>query len=166
MKDVVRRLGGEPIAEHPGSFWFPQTRLILTTYVDDFLLSGPAEHHDELWRQLGDVKNGGIEIEDIGDLNRFLGRHHEPVLREDGSEALAFNMREYVKAACERYAAIPGVKPFKAAATPFCPDGLLTASDDDVQGKLASSACSVLMKDLWDARLARPDLSKAITAFA
>jgi hypothetical protein len=85
---------------------------------------------------------------------------------EDGSEGVAFNMREYVKAACERYLSIPGVKPLRQATTPFCPDGSLTAADDDVQGELAKEACSVLMKDLWAARLARPDLTKAITALA
>ena len=54
------------------------------------------------------------------------------VLKENGSEALASNMREYVKAACERYTSIPGVKPLKHAQTPFCSDGTLTAADDEV----------------------------------
>ncbi|MFY9237268.1 MAG: reverse transcriptase domain-containing protein, partial [Roseovarius sp.] len=166
LTKVIKGLGGEPVPEHPGSFWFPATRLLLTTYVDDFLLSGPAKHHASLWAALGDVKNGGIEIEDIGDLSRFLGRHHDVVLRSDGSEAVAFNMRDYVRAACERYMAIDGVKALKAATTPFCPEGSLTAADDEERGELASEACSVLMKDLWVARLARPDLTKAITALS
>ena len=166
LKGVIKNLGGEPIDEHPGSFWFPKTRLLLTTYVDDFLLSGPEEHHDDLWQRLGDVKNGGIKIEDIGDLSRFLGRHHEVVIIEGKGDGVAFNMRDYVKAACERYTSIPGVKPLKHAQTPFCSDGTLTAADDEVQGELAASACSVLMKDLWAARLGRPDLTKAITALA
>ena len=128
LKEVIGRLGGDPVPEHPGSFWFPETRLLLANYVDDFLISGPSEHHAYLWARLGDVKNGRIEIEDIGDLRRFLGRHHEVVVHENGTEAVALNMRDYVKAACERYAAIPGVKPFKQVQTPFCPDGSLTAA--------------------------------------
>ena len=36
------------------------------------------------------------------------------------------------------------------------------AADDDVRGELAENACSVLMKCLWLARLARPDLLKPI----
>ena len=95
LTKVVKSLGGEPVAEHPGSFWFPATRLLLTTYVDDFLLSGPSEHHDSFWESLGDVKKGGIEIEDIGGLGRFLGRYHDIVITEDGLEGIAFNMREY-----------------------------------------------------------------------
>ena len=86
---------------------------------------------------------GGGEIEDICDLSRFLGRHHDIVLLEDGTEGVAFNMRDHVKAACERYTSIPGVKPLKFAATSFCPDGSLTAADDAVQGELAKEACSV-----------------------
>ena len=89
---VIKNIGGERIPDHPGSFWFPATRLFLTTYVDDFLLSGPAEHHTGLWAALGDVKNGGVEIEDIGDLSRFLGRHRDIVVLEDGTEGVAFNM--------------------------------------------------------------------------
>ena len=104
-----------------------------------------------------------MEIEDIGDLSQFLGRHHDIVLREDGTEGVAFNIRDYVRAACERYTSIEGTKPFKPASTLFCPDGSLTAADDQVRGELAESACSVLMKDLWAARLGRPDLTKAIT---
>ena len=88
------------------------------------------------------------------------------VVLEDGSEGLAFNMREYVKAACERYSSIEGVKPLKPASTPFCPEGSLTVADDEVKGEVAKEACSVLMKDLWAARLARLDLTKAITALA
>ena len=38
--------------------------------------------------------------------------------------------------------------------------------NDDVQGELTTDACSVLMKGLWAAKLALPDLSKAITALA
>ena len=75
---------------------FPKTRLFLTTYVDDFLLSGPAEHHASLWAALGDVKARGIEIEDVGDLSRFLGRHYDVVITEDGLEAVAFNMQDHV----------------------------------------------------------------------
>ena len=88
------------------------------------------------------------------------------MVTEDGREGIAFNMREYVKAACERYAAIPGVKPLKGATTPFCPEGSLTIAEDEVKGELAAEACSVLMKDLWAARLARPDLTKAITCLS
>ena len=88
------------------------------------------------------------------------------MITEDGLEGIAFNMREYVKAACERYTSITRVKPLKGAAPPFCPEGSLTVAEDEVKGELADEACSVLVKDLWAARLAWPDLTKAITALA
>ena len=58
------------------------------------------------------------------------------------------------------------MKPFRKVPTPFCAEGSLTAADDEVQSELAAEACSVLMKDLWVARLARPDLTKAMTDLA
>ena len=75
-------------------------------------------------------------------------------------------MRDYVRAACERYTSVLGVEALKYASTPLFPDGSLTAADDDVQGELAKEACSMLMKDLLAARLSRPDLTKSITALA
>ena len=75
-----------------------------------------------------------MDIEDIGDLSRLLGRHHDTVILDDGTEGLAFNMRDYTKAACERYAAIPGVKPYRQVPAPFCAEGSLTVADDEVQG--------------------------------
>ena len=39
-------------------------------------------------------------------------------------------------------------------------------ADEEARGELAGGACSVLMKALWLARLARPDLNKAITDLA
>ena len=71
-----------------------------------------------------------------------------------------------MNAACERYTSILGVKPPKAMSTPFSPDCSLHAADDEVRGELAKELCSVRMKDLWAARLPRPDLTKAIMAFA
>ena len=108
---------GEVLPKHPGSFWFPSTRLLLATYVDDFLLSGPEAHRDSFWKEL----EKRVDTEDIGDLSRFLGRHHDTVIFDDDAEGLAFNMRDYMKAACERYAAIPGVKPFRKVPTPSAP---------------------------------------------
>ena len=46
------------------------------------------------------------------------------------------------------------------------PDGSLVPDDDGIRGELAPNACKVLMKCLWAARLARPDVIKAITALS
>ena len=51
----------------------------------------------------------------------------------------------------------------KKATTPYLPEGSLVDSDFTVRGEMAQDASKVLMKILWSARLARPDLMKGIS---
>ena len=46
--------------------------------------------------------------------------------------------------------------------TPFVAEGSLNPDEDEITGTLAPVACKVLMKALWLARLARPDILKPI----
>ena len=46
--------------------------MFLIIYVDDLLLSGPAEHHDKFWEKLSKQVN----LEPPEPLDRYLGRHH------------------------------------------------------------------------------------------
>ena len=48
----------------------------------------------------------------------------------------------------------------KLAQTPFCPPGSLLASDWETVGELEKGCHSVVMKNMWVARTARPDLIK------
>ena len=61
---------------HPSSFYLPKLKLLLTVYVDDLLLSGPAGNHEKFWKLLTDKKVGNIRVEDTEPLDRFLGRKH------------------------------------------------------------------------------------------
>ena len=91
----------------------------------------------------------------------------DPKTRAKGN-GFDFNMEEYCQDAVDLYceaANIP-LNSLKKVTTPFCPEGALLKADDDTRGKLSGKACSVLMKALWLARLARPDLQKAITDLA
>ena len=135
--------------------------MLLTVYVDDFLLSGPESRHERFWEELG--KN--VDIEDVGPLDRFLGRYSFPV-NVDGMKHLAFGMHDYARSCCELYTSLPGAKPLKYAASPFLPEGSLITEDDAERGELSSNACKVLMKTLWLGRLARPDIVRAITGLA
>ena len=90
-------------------------------------------------------------------LDRFLGRTHRD-FEIGGIPHLVFDMEDYGVQAVQLYSSYTGVTTFKNATTPFCPDGSLLAVDDNSRGELAGVACSVLMKCLWLARLARPDL--------
>ena len=66
----------------------------------------------------------------------------------------AFYMREYANTIVAEYVAITGTKP-KPASSPFLSIGY---TDEPPVGSLAGRASSVLMKLLWLARLARPDM--------
>ena len=73
---AIRRCGGQPVDMHPSSFYMPDLKLLLTVYVDDLLLSGPAGNHEKFWKLLTDKKVGNIRVEDPEPLDRFLGRKH------------------------------------------------------------------------------------------
>jgi hypothetical protein len=72
LTKAIEECGGKPVQNHPSSFWFKDSKLLLTVYVDDLLLSGPAGAHDQLWKDL----RKKINIEDPEPLDRFLGRTH------------------------------------------------------------------------------------------
>ena len=78
LEEAIKGLGGEPVENHPSSYWLSHSQLLLTVYVDDLLLSGPAANHDAFWWQLRNGKNP-IKIEDPEPLGRFLGREHPAV---------------------------------------------------------------------------------------
>ena len=71
-------------------------------------------------------------------------------------------MTEFINNCCELYETLSKRK-LKPAASPYVNDGSLTDSDWDVKGSLSAEASRILMKVLWCARLARPDLNKAIS---
>ena len=72
-------------------------------------------------------------------------------------------MKDYCEDCLAMYTEVTGCDKFKKVPTPFCSEGSLVAADELVQGQLGGDSCSLLMKCLWVARLARPDCSKAIT---
>ena len=103
--------------------------------------------------------------EEVTSLERFLGRHHEFV-KLSGGRGVAYNMTDYAKQSVAMYQELTGVTKLRKASTPFVPDGSLTSADDKEQGEVAKHACAIIMKLLWLARLARPDLIKPISDLA
>ena len=73
---------------------------------------------------------------------------------------VTYDMSDYVRQAIEHYMSLAGITKLKKATTPFCPDGTLLPADDEIVGEVREDAASVLMKVLWAARLARPDLTR------
>ena len=71
LKQVLKKMGGEEIAEFAGNFWFPTTRLMLSTYVDDLTLAGPRDQHEKFWSEITSVVN----VEPPEPIYRILGRN-------------------------------------------------------------------------------------------
>ena len=70
-----------------------------------------------------------------------------------------FDMRDYVMQSVEHYCTVTktDIKSLKKVNTPYCPEGSLHPDHDEEQGEVSGGACSILMKNLWAARLSRPD---------
>ena len=75
-------------------------------------------------------------------------------------------MTDYVQQAVDHYKKFPGATTLKHAKTPYCPEGSLLLANDGEKGELEASACSILMKNLWGACLARPCLMRAVCRLA
>ena len=173
LKKIIKTLGGQEVPEYPGNFFFPDTKLLLSTYVDDLTLAGPEEAHEPFWAKLTSV----VDIEPPEPIYRILGRNHVvmPLSQSEGHEecaafraqkSLVFDMLDYAHQTVDLYKSITSVTNLKHAATPFVPDGSISIEDEESKGELASSACKILMKALWLGRLSRPDIIKPINDLA
>ena len=83
-------MGGIKCDSHPSTFWFADLKLLMTIYVDDLMLSGPAGNHDNFWERLGK----DVSIEPPEELDRFLGRHHEKSV----CEVPEYDLKEFFEA--------------------------------------------------------------------
>ena len=155
FKEIMVSMGGSLDNDHQSNYVF-KNGLLLTLYVDDVLLSGPEHLHSQFWTELQKY----IAIEEPAPVDRCLGRKHL-VKREGGVTTIAFDMEDFILQSCEAYTSLTG-KTLKEANSPYVADGSLVETDWDTKGQLEGSASKVLMKLLWLARLARPDLMKGI----
>ncbi len=75
--------------------------------------------------------------------------------------SVVLDMSDFVQDAINHYVTVTkSDREPKLAQTPFCPPGSLLASDWEVVGELEKGCHSVVMKNMWVARTARPDLIK------
>ena len=73
LEEQLLKMGGQKAPEFPSTFTFPgYGGLALVIYVDDFVLSGKAEWHDQFWAALSKL----VQVDDVGS---FLGRHHSTI---------------------------------------------------------------------------------------
>ena len=181
LKRVLHNLRGSEVVEFPGNFYFPDTKLLLSTYVDDLTLAGPIDQHQPFWEKLTSL----VDVEPPEPIYRVLGRNHSIVdlpwqqVAAEGSNSdsfkptpnkpishMVFDMYDYALQTVELYKSITGIDKIKPAATPFVPEGSILEQDEVSRGELAPHACKILMKALWLGRLARPDIVKPINDLA
>jgi hypothetical protein len=158
--------------------------------VDDFILSAPVDEIKTLWSQIASV----IALDEPSPLQKFLGCEFRTTRHKD-HVTVTFDMAEFVRSCVDAYLQVnPGAK-LRPASTPFCdvpvfdlkehlksqqnkPRNPQTWEEVDAIGKsdssapaeekgmLAGCAASIVMKILWAARCARPDLTVATTRLA
>ena len=147
LEQELVNMGATKIPEFPSTYVFPSYgHLALVVYVDDFVLSGDSSYHDSFWADL----SKRIMLDDIGDLGRFLGRHHSTVEFRN-QELFAFDMRAYAESIVNDYVRLIGHARLKRVSTPFL-SKTTVIEESPAKGELASSASSVLMKLMWLAR--------------
>ena len=130
------------------SYWC----LLMTLYVDDMVWSGPRQV-ERLWTKIEEH----LEIDPPTAADRILGRKHV----YDHSDHHLYDMVDFCRSSCNLYVEL-SKRALTEASTPFAPDGASVSADWDEKGALSTCASRVLMKILWCARLARPDLIKPI----
>ena len=157
FREVMTYFDAKHIDTFQSNFWIPKYKLLLSLYVDDVVVSGPSSQHKLFW----DEMQRHLELDEPAEVSRILGREHSISRSKEGTTC-AFEMTEFIDNCCELYETLSKRK-LKPAASPYVNDGSLTDSDWDVKGSLSAEASRILMKVLWCARLARPDLNKAIS---
>jgi hypothetical protein len=168
----LKSVGWLPVSNQPGCWHHAATESTLVVYVDDLLMVAAREHEQALW---ADIEKHIDFSEPAMPIDRYLGAHYvmEKFKDKDGKESMSFSveMSDFCKSACAAYEAdvqkISGAASLKLqkADTPYAAED--TAGDSDEPAGVMSGVCaSHLMRLLYAARVARPDIQTAIVRLA
>ena len=158
MASILEELGWERVAAHPGTWVHKETKALLAVYVDDLLMTALRSREKELWKAL----EARIDFdEEPSELANFMGAHHDLSKRGNMTTGKV-QMREFLLDAVAQYLGETGEKSLSAARTPYLPENSSPKGGEE-PGVHAKTCSSHLMKLLFAARLARPDLVDAIT---
>ncbi len=187
----LQKIGFQPIVNWSGCYRHTKLRAVLSVYVDDFKLACHKNDVKKVWEQI----RAKVKLEDPTKLKQYLGCGHEvqegclaPDTRLPGGSlpipgykdkaekqkhdkrsirSIEYNMVSFVDQCVEAYLKLTGTPVTKLvkAATPFV-DETNAYCKDLPEGTLANIALKVLMKILYVARMARPDLLRATCSLA
>ena len=76
--------------------------MLLTVYVDDFKVAGPAKNLEEVWKLIKDV----IDIEKPAEVGHYLGCLHRKYNKEIGGHQISvmeYDMEDYLKNIVDDY---------------------------------------------------------------
>ena len=89
FREVMELMGGTHLSNFQSSYWFSDTKMLLTLYVDEMVLSGPSENHSAFWKQL----SKHLEFEEPSSVDRILGRKQE-FFQDDTGSYVAMSMED------------------------------------------------------------------------
>jgi len=140
-------------------------------YVDDFRMSGPKDNLAKVWQRLRSGTNA-LTLDDPKPPERELGCYHrifKTTVNGEPVRAIEYDIRDFMRSCVEKYLEVTNSKEkdLRRAETPFLVmpgggDTPLEPESTEDYGQLSDVACSILMKLLYGARMARWDLLRAI----
>ena len=156
----LKALGWQMIRELPSAYRHLNREAMLVVYVDDLLIVCKKDEKDLIWSE---IDTAADFAEDPEDLDRFLGTYFS---RSDGKDFVEYSisMNEFLVSAYKEFEA-QIKRPLTPASTPYLFAEPIPEDQDPV-GALQPVAAKYLMKLLYGARMARPDLCTAITRLA
>ena len=176
-KAAILSVGFVEVPGFPSTYWHNKLRTVVCQYVDDFMVSGPATSMKSTWQLLRSV----ITMDEPEPTSRFLGCRYDitdTTINGEAAKRIRYDMSDYARSTVALFEEAAGEKVRKAA-TPFVirPQEVMkdapatweqlaammqaAAAEELPAGKFATMAPSMVMKIMWLARIARPDLSKA-----
>ena len=140
-------------------------RIIICMYVDELVILGPKAMYPVL-----EALRKEIEMDDPHTLNKYLGCFHhllETTVKGEKMMTIQFDMADYFKSACEIFVTETG-ETLKPAPTPFAPE--VNSEDLDhllnTPGKFSSKAAGFIMKLMYGARMAMPQICVIVSRLA
>ena len=105
---LLRALYGHPDAGASRNYWFPNRKLLRSTYVDDLTLSKPDAKHQAFWDEFAAL----VDVGPPEPVFQVLGRNHFVDVESEAphlpsvavaNKAISFDMVEYAEQTVDLY---------------------------------------------------------------